>query len=433
MASGQTVTVPIPRPRPDRPGERTTQVPLEPGESEKDVVMPSLHNWVEQVYAAFEQTFPTGANELVLLGVREASRTAGETDAADTEDDYTTSTRPADRGEQGAKGDLTTTFNDLLFMVWTESTPEENTRARVYGCTIDPSIDSSGTTGSPYLIEGKAYKAVPGRHKSGRGLIVFNESGPTKIMLAREATKSSRVFRDIESALTPPSGEGPGRWEFVGLHTNNTIHIHWSMDYTADRLTKNWSAGCTVMAHDDTSDVYAEFLRLTEAAANRSEIPYLVVSSTYVNLPDVWATSNAETPAQLEDPAYTVRAGGLVRAPSPLAGYLPSIMTFDFAQQVLRLAGDVDKLSAAVGGGDPADLDASLANVLDIEQKYEALPRSVPAGLGRWSTAKNDGQPFPDEERASLLEGLSGLGANLRNSITRACFTTVLPTERGPR
>lgn len=434
MASERHVTVPIPRPRPQRPGEqRSTQIPLVEGESGQVVVMPSLHNWVEQVYKAFKQTFPTGANEVALLGVREMSRTAGETPEADTEDSYARADRPADRGPHDSKGDQTTSFNDLLFAVWTESTPEEGTKARVYACTIDPSSETSTSTGSPYLLEGKAYLTRPGQHQGkGTGLHIYTDTYGD-IMISREATKSSRVFTEIKHGLVAPSSMGPRRWEFVGTEANTTFHVHWSFDYAStDRLSKNWSAGCTVLMYAKTNDIYTRFVSLVEGAANTRRIPYLVVSSAYVQLPDVWATSAADDQDKLKESAYTIRANGLVRAPAPLVGYLPSTMTFEFAQQVLQLADDVDKVSAAVGGNDVPDVDSSLANVLNLE-KDNVLPRSVPGPLAQWSAARQAQRPFADDARAGLLDGLSGLSANLRSSLERACFTTVLPTERGPR
>lgn len=431
MASERYVTVPIPRARPQRPGEqRSTQVPLVEGESAQTVVMPSLHNWVEQVYKAFNQTFPTGANEVALLGVREMSRTAGETQS---EDSYERNDRPADRGPHDSKGDQSTSFNDLLFAVWTESTPEEGTKARVYACTIDPSSETSTSTGSPYLLEGKSYLTRPGQHKGqGTGLHIYSgEYG--SIMISREATKSSRVFTEVKHGLVAPSSYGPTRWEFVGTEANTTFHVHWSFDYAStDRLSRNWSAGCTVLMYARTNSIYTNFVSLVEGAANTRRIPYLVVSSAYVQLPDVWATSATEHRERLQEPAHTIRASGLVRAPAPLAGYLPSTMTFEFAQQVLRLADDVDKLTAGVQGGDVPNLDESLANVLFLERDG-LLPRSLPPRLQRWSAARGAGQPLAEADRAGLQDGLSGLSAALRNSLERACFTTVLATERGPR
>lgn len=431
MASRRHVTVPIPRARPPRPdGQRSAQVPVEQGHDGRVVIMPSIHNWVEKVYAAFNQTFPTGANELALLGVREMSRTAGRSQSADT---YSRNERPAERGAQTSKGDSTTTFNDLLFAVWTESTPAQGTKARVYSCTIDPSVESSGSTGTPYLLEGKAYHAFPGQHKGqGTGLHIFNGQHGS-IMVSREATKSVRVFRDIKSALVAPSSYGPKRWEFVGTEANDTFHVHWSFDYqSTDHLTKNWSAGCTVLMYAKANPTYTAFVSLIQGAANSSQIPYLVVSSAYVQLPDVWASSAADDQNKLREPAYTLRASGLVRAPAPLPGWLPSTMTFRFAEQVLRLADDVDHLTAAVQGGDAPNVDQSLSNVLFLERDH-LLPPSLPPQLARWSAARKAGQALPDAQRASLARDLSGLGTALRTSIERACFETVLPHERGPQ
>jgi hypothetical protein len=361
------------------------------------------------------------------------SRTAGETEEQDTEDDYTRNDRPADRGTFNSKGDTTTTFNDLLFAVWTESTPEEGTKAKVYSCTIDPSTESSGSTGSPYLLEGKAYLTRPGQHKSsGTGLHIYTGTHGN-IMISREATKKSRVFTDVKSALVAPSSYGPGRWEFVGTEANGTFHVHWSFDYAStDSLTKNWSAGCTVLMYAKTNAVYTGFVSLINGAANTTEIPYLVVSSAYVQLPDVWASAAAENTTRLTDPAYVLQAGALVRAPGNLTGYLPSTMTFGFARDVLKLADDVDKVKAGVQGGDVEGMDESLANVLFLERD-SLLPRALPGQLRRWSAARGAGQALPEADGAALTGSLTTLGTALRSSLERACFTTVLPTTRGPR
>lgn len=438
MGSERCITVPLPRPRPPRPGEpRSTQVPIDDGPTEACLVlMPSIHNWVEQVYKAFNQTFPTGANELVLLGVREMSRGG---DDAPSEDEYTQLTRTGERGSKqaartGGVYDSTGRFDDLLFMVWTGSTAEEGTSARVYTCTIDPSRDYSTTTGTPFLVEGRCYRTKPGSHQSiNEALHIYTNDYPF-IMIAREATKSTRIFRDIESALVAPSDYGPRRWEFVGTEDNYTFHVHWSKDgKTSESLSTSWSAGCTVLGHARGSDKYKEFVRLTKGAANTSEIPYLVVSSAYVTLPDAWITAAAENRTMLENPATTLKPGGLVQAPSPVMGYLSSFMTFDFAQQVLKLAEDVDNISAAVGGEDVPGIDESLANVKNLQEAHSVLPGSVPTPLNKWADSRSGGEALSPEESAGLLEGLSGLSRNLRLSIQRACFQTVAPPENGPR
>ncbi|MCA9516618.1 MAG: hypothetical protein KC635_16870, partial [Myxococcales bacterium] len=229
-----------------------------------DVTFPTVHNWVEMVYRAFRQAFPTGPNELALLGVRESSRTAG---ANQDEDSYTRNARPADRGPfTASKGDTTTTFNDLLFMVWAETTPEEGTSAIVYPCTIDPSIESSGTTGSPYLLEGKLYKCFQGPHHETHTALHVYTGAAEQVMLAREATKTQRVFTGVQNALVPPTRTGPKRWEFVATEANDTIHIHYGFDYPSTAsLAKDWSAGCTVLMHGEKGDVYTEFLAKTKA------------------------------------------------------------------------------------------------------------------------------------------------------------------------
>ncbi len=91
----------------------------------------TVHNWVELVYKAFGQTLPTGAKELALLGVREASLTnkgakldapvnksANEGDAATA--DYSKVSRVAKQSENARHWD------DLLFAAWTDSEKEDS-------------------------------------------------------------------------------------------------------------------------------------------------------------------------------------------------------------------------------------------------------------------------------------------------------------------
>ena len=431
MASGLVTTSIRPMRRPEGFAEqhRSTQLPLEQGQVTNQVVMPSVHNWVEQVYRAFRQPFPTGANQLVLLGVREMSRDSDE-------GSYSRNSRPADRQRGNAKFDTTTTFDDLLFAVWTETTPEEGTKARVYPCTIDPSIEYN-TTGSPYLLEGKAYKTVRGWHsKAGGGQSLHMYTGTRgNIMISREATHSSRVFREAKSAFVKDSNSDPGLWEFVAMEENPTFHIHWSSNYEdpEHHASTNWSAGCTVLAYKQNNAIWREFRRLFTDAANRDAIPYLVVSSAYVKLPEVWVASAGE--GGLKEPVHTLKQSGLVSAPEPLSGYLPSTMTYRFAQDVLNIADEADRLMAAAAGAETRHTDEALANFVALHEEG-GLDEVLPPGLlERWAATRGDGEvePLSDEERAAIVEGLSGLGTSLRASIHRACFDTVIPPKRGPR
>lgn len=430
--------IPIPQPRPDRPiDHRSNQVPLEPGGADStNLVRPGIYNWVEKVYEAFKQTFPTGANERALLGIREMSRTAGKTQAQDT---YGQGSRTADRGKKKSVGsDSTTTFNDILFMVWTEQDASKGTKAKIYGCTIDPSIDYDyhETTGSPYLLEGLAYHAFPDAHKGHRTALHVFSAKHGSVVLAREATKKSRIFTDVASALVEPSSvlktpTGPKRWEFVGTEKNDTIHVHWSKDYNPEKPTTNWSAGCTVLRYAKGSKTYTGFESLVNSATNSQRIPYLVVSSAYVQRPDAWAASAAKNKDLLKDAASTLIARGLVRAPAPLRGYLPSIMTFHFAQQVLKLADDLDKVTVASTGGNVDGLDESLANVGDIMHDHaDSVPKSLKDRFLSWNDSRKSGRPLPNPD---LAEGLDGLSVSLRSSLQRACFETVAPHTQGPQ
>ena len=193
----------MPRARPAHLGEkRSAQVPLEKGHSHTALAMPLLHNWVEHVYKAFNQgTFPTGAKQIALLGVREL---AEQTTKKGEPESFSSLDRPVVRGKLGPKGgDQTTTFNDKLFAVWAEEKAEKGTKARVYACTIDTSIDTNGTTGSPYLLEGKLYHAEPCRHhptgSNGPALRVYTGSSGTSCWLGRRPRRS--VYSETSRAL----------------------------------------------------------------------------------------------------------------------------------------------------------------------------------------------------------------------------------------
>lgn len=422
----------VPRPRP-RPAsiERRARVYSISGDqaaTASDFVMPTLHNWVEQVYKAFGQTFPTGAKELVLLGVREMSRTVAEGE----EDDYGRSSREADRGDTSSHTsgsgnvsiiETTTRFDDLLFAVWTDTKPEDGTKARVYRCTLDAGSDLPGTTGTPYLLEGQAYLTKPGLHWGKPGsLHAYKGSYPT-ILLARDATKSARVFGGEENALVGPNrSAGPERWEFCAEEQNNTIHIHWSKDTSTQ--VKNWSAGCTVLNYDKTGSVYQGFRDVFEAAANKSQIPYLVVSSSYVQLPDRWMAQAKQQPKYLGDPSSVISKSGLTMSPDR-SGYLPSIMTYSFAEAVLGLATALDNLTANVGSnsGSSQAIDGSLADVLTHSDR---LTDRVVAALNRWRQARANAQPASAADQALLSVELPLLSERLRISLARSTFTTTV-------
>jgi len=299
------------------------------------VKLTTVHNWVELVYKAFGQTLPTGAKELALLGVREAllSNTGAKLDptsnnanegAADTADYSKTSRVP----EMSTR----TTWDDLLFAVWTESENEDNQGTDVYQCAIDPQKKLSEADGVPYLLEGKLYKGYPGKHSEETGNVALHlyTSAKEQIVIAREAKSKIRTFKELENADTIRSSKGGQfpRGEFVRDEHNDTIHIHFA------RGALNTSVGCTILAHMITTTRYKHFMSTFNAAPNKKQIPYLVVSSEYVQLYDDWVKlvdGSSGTPGP-----ETVIMKDQLRSPKGMAGrYLPSIMTTEFANAVI--------------------------------------------------------------------------------------------------
>jgi|GEM_PF-3388195 len=418
-----------PPPRPGNLIERYRATHLQPGDGVSTIVtMPTLHNWVEQVYKAFGVDFPTGANERVLLGVRESSRSAAEGQA----DTYGSGSRPGDSGSLTAKGggmvvDGTTGFNDLLFLVWTTSTPEEETSARVYRCTVDPGGTES-TLGTPYLLEGKLYETEPCTH--GRRAIPARRiytGGSGSVLLARERTKRHRVFSRVEHGLVRSGAE---RGRFIETEANGTIHIHpfWN-GYNADLLVKNWSTGCTVLGHDADSSVYTDFKSQMSAAANGSAVPYLVVASRYIHLPDAWARLGRDDPKALEDPKTVLNTTGLVRAPAGY-GYLPSILGASFGSDVLAFASAVETVLAGLTNPTLPGLSSAIDRVLDERDGFEGL--RTPDRLERFRAAVVIGEPASPEDAAGITTVLAPLPGNLRASLRRACFNTVIPAAGTP-
>jgi hypothetical protein len=292
-----------------------------------------VHNWVELVYKAFGQTLPTRAKDLALLGVREtlldgsridpSNRNANEGNA-DTVD-Y----KAISRVESMSK---TSTWDDLLFAVSTESEQEDSQGVDVYQCAIDPKTGLSGTGGTPYVLEGKLYRGYPGKHSEVGGKVALHlfTSSVGNIVIAREATNQIRTFKTLENANTVRSSNAQTfrRGEFVREENNDTIHIHFA------RADHNTSVGCTVLAHKIDTARYVHFMKTFNDAPNSKTIPYLVVSSQYVRLYDDWVKQvdgSSDTPGP-----ETVIMRDQLRSPKGMAGkYLPSIMTTEFANAVI--------------------------------------------------------------------------------------------------
>ena len=325
------IVAPIPMPRP-RPEHLTTSIQLT-----------TVHNWVELVYQAFGQVLPTAAKEVAILGVREASiagvGTASETGGTELEDlaatgstdqvSYTQSTRT------GSMTDAPTTYDDLLFVVYTDSDAAHTQHVDVYRCSIDPGAgESDPATKLPFLLEGKLYKGYPGPHREtkypGKTTALHLYTGSQgNILLAREATKKMRIFKELKSAET-----ANGR--FVKEETNDTIHMHFSGSRNVNVDT--WSTGCTVLKHKIDSDRYIHFKDTFNAAPNSQQIPYIVVSSQYVRSYGEWVKEVDRTPGTCPAPSTVIMKDNLVSPTGVTGKYLPSIMTKEFADAVLAEA-----------------------------------------------------------------------------------------------
>ncbi len=296
----------------------------------------TVHNWVELVYKAFGQTLPTGAKELALLGVREASLTnkgakldapvnnnANEGDAATA--DYSKVSRVSKQSENARHWD------DLLFAVWTDSEKEDSQGVDVYQCAIDPREHAKDADATPYVLEGKLYKGYPSYHGAVKGSVALHlyTSSTGHIVIARQATNDN-TFKELANGDTPRNTAGGSfaRGEFVRDENNDTVHIHFA---TFDH---NTSQGCTILAHQFPTARYTHFKDTFNAAPNKQKIPYLVVSSEYVRLYDDWVKQvdgSSGTPGP-----ETVIVKDQLRSPKGMTGkYLPSIMTTEFANAVI--------------------------------------------------------------------------------------------------
>jgi hypothetical protein len=309
------------------------------------VKLTTVHNWVETVFAAFGQTMPTGATELAILGVRQASLSgkgtmeqleaaagAGQSDKETT----TRLTRDDDFADDPG-------WNDLLFVAYTDSTPAKTQHVEVFECTIDAGI-AENPNGVPITLEGKLYKLLPGPHGSYPGndicLHIYTGS-PDKMALAREYTKKYRTFETIASAKNPNTG-----WAFATTEPDPGIHMHFGWE---TGRVYNWSAGCTVLHHhyflpghvlDPKPTRYGHFRDLYLAASNKKQIPYLVVSSQYIRSYAEWAQLIGQTPAEATKNESVILKDKLREVPGAKGRYCPSFMQTAFAKAVVDLVAD---------------------------------------------------------------------------------------------
>ncbi|MFS8070708.1 MAG: hypothetical protein ACMG6S_30450, partial [Byssovorax sp.] len=313
------------------------------------VTLTTVHNWVELVFRAFNQTLPTAATEIAILGVREASLSgkgtvaqleaaagAGQTDKVT----FTTEARDANFAHA-------TTWNDLLFIAYTDSTPARAQHVEVFECTIDAGAGES-PLGVPVSLEGKLYSARPGGHISSRypgndiALHMFTDTFG-KIALARECTRSARTFSAIASAKNAATN-----WRFANTEDNGTIHMHFGAE---SGNVGSWSTGCTVLHHhyfiknkagnrvpDAAAVRYKRFMELYKGASNKNKIPYLIASSEYLRGYAEWARLVGEKPEEGSKPASVIMKDKLRSATGMEGRYLPSFIKTSFANEVIDLA-----------------------------------------------------------------------------------------------
>jgi len=358
------------------PGAQSQVTVVRPNTATARVQLTTVHNWVELVYKAFGHALPTGTNEVALLGVREATL-GGRGSLDDREESAAggdTSKVTFKRETRAAEMKVATTWNDLLFVVWTDNDVKHTQHVEVYECTIDPG-KGTNPAGMPYLLEGKQYLCRPGSHLAGKypgsdiALHIYTDTYGD-VLLAREVTKKYRIFKDIACAKTPPA------WNFTRVEKgNSTIHMHFG---SSSALVGGWSEGCTVLHHhlfiknkagkrveDPNAKRYKRFKEIYNGASNKKKIPYLVVSSQYTRLYGEWVKELDGKPGETPAPKTVILEKEL-KAPRGMAGqYLPSIMTEDFANAVLDLSTQLSgPKQAAADQAKGANLRASLTRSL---------------------------------------------------------------------
>jgi uncharacterized Zn-binding protein involved in type VI secretion len=347
-AAPATHVVHAPAPPATPPAQQEVHI-VRPTTATAQVTLTTVHNWVELVFRAFKQTMPTAATEIAILGVREASLSGKgnveklEAEAGAGHTDKVTFTTEARDGNFAHA----TTWNDLLFIAYTDSTPQKAQHVEVFECTIDAGQCES-PLGTPMTLEGKLYSGRPGAHISSRYpgndicLHLFT-STYGKMALARDCTKSYRILSKIESARNAATA-----WRFCSVEDNASIHMHFGAD--AGNVG-SWSTGCTVLHHhyfvrnkagkrvpDAAAVRYKRFMELYRGAANKNKIPYLVVSSEYLRGYAEWARLVGEKPEEGNKPGSVILRDKL-RSPAGMDGrYLPSLMTTAFANAVTELA-----------------------------------------------------------------------------------------------
>lgn len=351
----------------------------------------TVYNYVELVYKAFGRTVPTAAKEVALLVLREA-KVGGSGDLKQREQ-AAAGTRPITAnqlaGNLAGTGQGTTsattrtsqtasvTFDDILYMVWTDNEATTKQCVEVFRCTADPGGSGSMPTGR--IIEGFHYACKPIAHNRDRyptapthsgginALRIFNDQATTMIRVARDQKKRYNVYTDFESAQVPPD------WKFCKdeAHDGVGINMHFgsgqNIGVSDSKTVGMWSIGCVTLAWGRTHPrYYQDFLRRCVDAPNKNKLPLLVVSTKYVKTYDIWAQEASR--GGNATAASTIKREGLEAMPAGYTGYVPSIATKGFCEEVARRAG-----SLGMGPHPRGQSDANFAHAAGLRAALQNL------------------------------------------------------------
>jgi uncharacterized Zn-binding protein involved in type VI secretion len=351
--------------------EAERQILIAKADPAKAVIrMTTAYNWMELVYKAFKLTMPTGANQVALLGVREGILTGGQRTTRD--DDFETF---HDHTAKGGKGDggHETKYDDLIFLAVAPKDPAIMQRVEAFECSIDPGDKYSTAAGMPLLIEGApggsvVYQGFPATHHGPCLHLYSGHQGPLRVTrihyeAVTDPKKAPANHRTFETTGDANVHSGKQSYQFYQNETEDPgilIHSSWTRQYVNSGGTQ-WSVGCTVLRHSydgggDDAKRFLDFGTTATTAANKQQVPYLVVSSKYVKSYAEWVKEVDKSPDKAPKPSSVLRRDGLETPTNGAKGkYLPSIVSKAFADEVNKKYDDLQKNpQPAAPAGPPA-------------------------------------------------------------------------------
>jgi uncharacterized Zn-binding protein involved in type VI secretion len=151
---------------------------------------------------------------------------------------------------------------------------------------------------------------------------------------------------------------GFGRPKYPKPETVPTSFIRWGSE--AKTVGGTSRIGSTLLHHhyfhaehgkqvpDPAATRYRRFMDLYNQAKNKKAIPYLIVSSRYVETYADWVTWLADHPTEKPGPSSVILRSGLVAPDGHPGHYLPSFISKAYADSVLERARDThDEKTAA--------------------------------------------------------------------------------------